>query len=267
MVAFRPQLRSRIMQLSVDLLACKHCLWCSNLTWRRLSTTVSSWLSVNNYYELLGVKEDATLEQIKEAFFERSKKLHPDIDLSNPDLHAQFVKLNEAYSVLSKAGSRRRYDENLQLHRATFSGAPFRPYAGTGAKNDPFVYTDLRSRPGSGFEKSEQVRYWEQFRYASPEEYAATRSEKKRRRNMRLLGYCMFIMLGSVVAHYVAFRKLEEVHNNFMDEKDRIITGIYNESKERARVNGFKKQQELLRQKHAEFVEKYRLKHRGTDEK
>lgn len=31
------------------------------------------------------------------------------------------------------------------------------------------------------------------------------------------------------------FRKLEEVHNNFMDEKDRIITEIYNESKERAR--------------------------------
>lgn len=32
-----------------------------------------------------------------------------------------------------------------------------------------------------------------------------------------------------------SFRKLEEVHNNFMDEKDRIITEIYNESKERAR--------------------------------
>lgn len=30
-------------------------------------------------------------------------------------------------------------------------------------------------------------------------------------------------------------RKLEEVHNNFMDEKDRVITEIYNESKERAR--------------------------------
>lgn len=30
-------------------------------------------------------------------------------------------------------------------------------------------------------------------------------------------------------------RKLEEVHNNFMDEKDRVITEIYNTSKERAR--------------------------------
>lgn len=32
-----------------------------------------------------------------------------------------------------------------------------------------------------------------------------------------------------------SFRKLEEVHNNFMDEKDRVIGEIYNESKERAR--------------------------------
>lgn len=30
-------------------------------------------------------------------------------------------------------------------------------------------------------------------------------------------------------------RKLEEVHNNFMDEKDRVITEMYNESKQRAR--------------------------------
>lgn len=31
------------------------------------------------------------------------------------------------------------------------------------------------------------------------------------------------------------YSKLEKVHNNFMDEKDRVITEIYNESKERAR--------------------------------
>lgn len=31
------------------------------------------------------------------------------------------------------------------------------------------------------------------------------------------------------------FRKLEEVHNDFMDKKDSVITKIYNESKERAR--------------------------------
>ncbi|KAK6298133.1 hypothetical protein J4Q44_G00311880, partial [Coregonus suidteri] len=38
-----------------------------------------------------------------------------------------------------------------------------------------------------------------------------------------------------------------------------VITQIYNESKERARVNGFKKQTEILKQKHAEFLEKYKI--------
>nr|XP_005988959.1 PREDICTED: dnaJ homolog subfamily C member 4 [Latimeria chalumnae] len=256
MVAFRPQLRSRIMQLSVDLLACKHCLWCSNLTWRRLSTTVSSWLSVNNYYELLGVKEDATLEQIKEAFFERSKKVNPERTPPPTGITRLLA------SQMGQQGSR----QGMRVRMG-------------------------RQEP-QRFEKSEQVRYWEQFRYASPEEYAATRSEKKRRRNMRLLGYCMFIMLGSVVAHYVAFRS-KGVHEeellaltyqplwvspfNWMS-RSLAKSCIYPGRRatvappasgllQLSRVNGFKKQQELLRQKHAEFVEKYRLKHRGTDEK
>lgn len=79
-----------------------------------------------------------------------------------------------------------------------------------------------------------------------------------------------------------------------MDEKDRIIIEIYNEAKERARcvhwasdsffplllsdvvvlmlfhlrffrVNGFKKQMEILRQKHAEFKEKYKRTDVGDD--
>jgi DnaJ family protein C protein 4 len=38
-----------------------------------------------------------------------------------------------------------------------------------------------------------------------------------------------------VVLYFPLFRKLEEMHSNFMDEKDRNITEIYNQSKERAR--------------------------------
>ena len=38
---------------------------------------------------------------------------HPDKDPSDPHLHDKFVAINEAYSVLSKATSRREYDLNL----------------------------------------------------------------------------------------------------------------------------------------------------------
>lgn len=39
---------------------------------------------------------------------------HPDKNKNNPKAQEQFVKINEAYNVLSKAESRKDYDFNLQ---------------------------------------------------------------------------------------------------------------------------------------------------------
>ncbi|MBN3302398.1 DNJC4 protein, partial [Amia calva] len=176
--------------------------------------------------------------------------LHPDSDPSNPGLHAQFVALSEAYRVLSRETSRREYDTQLRARHRHW---------------DRQTHT---AAPHYSSESSEHVRYSEQFRYAPPQDLSPDQLERKRKRNLRLVGYCMLAMIGSIVAHYFGFRKLEEMHNSFMEEKDRAITEIYNTSKERARVNGFQKQTAILRQKHAEFVEKYqRREERGTDDK
>ncbi|MEE6519568.1 hypothetical protein FKM82_017230, partial [Ascaphus truei] len=42
------------------------------------------------------------------------RTFHPDSDLSNPLLHSQFVRLSEAYRVLSRERSRRDYDRLLE---------------------------------------------------------------------------------------------------------------------------------------------------------
>ncbi|KAM3613196.1 uncharacterized protein V6R79_022302 [Siganus canaliculatus] len=170
-------------------------------------------------------------------------QLHPDSDPSNPALHSQFVELNEAYRVLSKELSRKEYDFKIQ-----------HPYSG----GQPFRSTSSHTSYSAG--PQESIRYWEQFRQSHAQEMTAEEWQRRRRRNFRLVGYCVVTMLLSIGAHVVFFRKLEEVHNNFMDEKDRVITEIYNESKERAKANGFKKQTEILRQKHAEFLEKYKIR-------
>ncbi|XP_019901374.1 dnaJ homolog subfamily C member 4 isoform X2 [Esox lucius] len=226
------------MQFGAQLQLCRSCK--SGLRFLSLSSVHKAAI---NYYDLLGVKPDASLEQIKNAFFDKSKKMHPDSDLSNPGLHGQFVELSEAYRVLSKEVSRKEYDLRLQ-----------RPYT---------------SRPTTAYSPSqaqESVRYWEQFRQSPAQESSAEEWERKKTRNFRIVSYCILIMGLSVGAHIVFFRKLESVHNNFMDKKDRIITQIYNESKERARTNGFKKQTEILRQKHAEFLEKYKVpRNSGAD--
>nr|XP_034954494.1 dnaJ homolog subfamily C member 4 isoform X3 [Zootoca vivipara] len=177
--------------------------------------------------------------------------LHPDSDPGNPDLHSQFVKLNEAYRVLSKASSRRRYDSTQAAQEA-------RPPPGTSssARSNPFDLGDFGKRSAS--ESNEDVRYWQQFHHPPSQSFSGPEFERKRRQNRNIFGYCLLVIVGGLAAHYIGFRKLEKVHNNFMDEKDRAITQIYNESKERARSIGFQKQQELLRQKHAEFAQRNR---------
>ncbi|XP_060783926.1 dnaJ homolog subfamily C member 4 [Neoarius graeffei] len=235
-----------MMQLEAPLRLCHNCLWYHKFSQRLLSLSATHRSSAS-YYDVLGVKPDASLEEIKNAFFDKSKKLHPDSDLSNPSLHSQFVKLNEAYRVLSKEGTRKEYDFRMTYHTV---GQRFRPSS---------RYTH---NPSSS-ETTENMRYWEQFQNA--QDYSEEGWQKKRKKNLHLVGYCIIAMLLSIGAHYFGFRKLEEVHNDFMDKKDSVITKIYNESKERARVNGFKKQQEILRQKHAEFLERYKLRQSGRE--
>ncbi|XP_018593026.2 dnaJ homolog subfamily C member 4 isoform X1 [Scleropages formosus] len=242
---------SLIMQLEAQLHLCHRCLLYYKTGVRFFSRCTSNRSAVN-YYEVLGVKPDASLEEIKKAFFEKSRKLHPDSDPANPQLHTQFVALNEAYRVLSRDVSRKEYD--LRFRHRYYSRGPF-------AQMSNHIY---RSPPSK--EHAESMRYWEQFHYAPPQESTKDRQQRQKKANVRLVGYCLAAMFASICIHYLGFRKLEEIHNNFMDEKDREITQIYNECKERARVNGFQKQMEILRQKHAEFVEKHKFR-RGGDNK
>ncbi|XP_054997540.1 dnaJ homolog subfamily C member 4 isoform X4 [Sorex araneus] len=173
----------------------------------------------SNYYELLGVHPSASTEEVKRAFFSKSKELHPDRDPGNPTLHSRFVELSEAYQVLSHAESRRNYD--LQLRSAT---APTPGASGPrGAAHQ--AYRGAWEDPNS--------RYWAQFRGVRPQGPEERRRQQKL--NQRVMGYCLLVMLAGMGLHYVAFRKLEQMHRSFMDEKDRIITAIYNEARARAK--------------------------------
>ncbi|TVQ05871.1 MAG: J domain-containing protein [Leptolyngbya sp. DLM2.Bin27] len=61
------------------------------------------------YYDLLGVPHTAPVTEIKSAFRQKAKDLHPDKN-SSPDAVRQFQHLSEAYEVLSNPDTRARYD-------------------------------------------------------------------------------------------------------------------------------------------------------------
>jgi DnaJ-class molecular chaperone len=77
---------------------------------------------MSNYYEVLGVPNDASEEQIKRAYRKLSLQYHPDRN-TDPSASARFQAINEANEVLSDAGRRAQYDgggadlqANVQFH-------------------------------------------------------------------------------------------------------------------------------------------------------
>ena len=62
-----------------------------------------------DYYAILGVDKTATDGEIKIAFRQKAKNLHPDVN-SGADAQSAFQELNEAYSILSNSVTRARFD-------------------------------------------------------------------------------------------------------------------------------------------------------------
>ena len=69
---------------------------------------------MSNYYEVLGVAETATDEEIKKAFRKKALKLHPDKNPDDPTAEAKFKELNEANQTLSDKSKREAYDRKLK---------------------------------------------------------------------------------------------------------------------------------------------------------
>jgi curved DNA-binding protein CbpA len=78
----------------------------------------------DTYYETLRVPETASPKEIREAFLRLSKLCHPDKNPDNKTLHEKFVKINEAYNVLSKPETKMQYDSKLKFYRGMTDFGP-----------------------------------------------------------------------------------------------------------------------------------------------
>ncbi len=63
-----------------------------------------------NYYEILGVTEEASPDDIKKSFRNLALKYHPDKNGNSEESKQKFMRIVEAYEVLSEAHSRKSYD-------------------------------------------------------------------------------------------------------------------------------------------------------------
>jgi molecular chaperone DnaJ len=87
-----------------------------------------------DHYEVLGVRRDATPEEIKSAFRKLAAQCHPDRNQEDPSAHERFKEINLANQVLSDPNRRSMYDRFG--HRAEEPGSPF---GGSGPFSGGFV--------------------------------------------------------------------------------------------------------------------------------
>ena len=98
-----------------------------------------------DYYEVLGVKKDATADEIKKAYRKMAIKYHPDKNPGDKEAEEKFKEAAEAYDVLSDSEKRAKYDRfghNMGpqgFGGGSYSGGGFGGFGGGMSMEDIFA--------------------------------------------------------------------------------------------------------------------------------
>ena len=98
-----------------------------------------------DFYAELGVKKDATADEIKKAYRKLARANHPDSNPGDTAKHEKFKQVAEAYDVVGDADKRKKYDEMRSLYAGGGFGAGS-TYAGQRGYN----FEDLFANAGAG---------------------------------------------------------------------------------------------------------------------
>ncbi|XP_050082002.1 dnaJ-like protein 60 isoform X4 [Anopheles aquasalis] len=190
----------------------------------KIFQTTSIRYAHRNHYAVLKLQPDCSAREVRAAFIQLSKELHPDANVgsSRKNDNQSFVELLEAYKILSKPDSRAAYDYELSL------GRDFKT-------NDQPIF----HRPWSSGHKH----------YSTEEQpYYGIKGVKKVS-NWTIVVFCAIFMLFGIVVQTVAISKSFTFKRNQLDEFSRQNAIQHAEVREEAEKYGNKAQIERMKAK------------------
>jgi len=93
-------------------------------------------MDFKDYYKILGVSKNASVDEIKKAYRKLALKYHPDKNQNNKTAEDKFKEINEANEVLSDPEKKRKYDE---------LGENFNQYQQQGSREGSFDWSKWAS--------------------------------------------------------------------------------------------------------------------------
>ncbi|XP_076661957.1 dnaJ homolog subfamily C member 4 [Halictus rubicundus] len=181
--------------------------------------------SKGNYYDTLHISTDATQKEIKDAFIKLSKKMHPDC--GSEGSHSEFVKINEAYSVLSKRTTKRDYDMSLK-YNYTYTGSP--SAARSGNYKGPYkTYAD--------------------WGFVDPSQY---KEYDRKQARQALLG-CIVLMLIGAFVQFMFIQRSLDVSRQLSLERSLRYEAEYERIKELAKHRTVEEQLQSISDLHENF--------------
>lgn len=127
---------------------------------------------MDNYYDILGVSPNASLDEIKKAYRRLAKKYHPDI---NPQTEEKFKAINLAYETLSDETKRAVYDFDLRKKSgaSSYTKSSSSSYKQSGASS----YTNSSS---SSYKQSSSSSYGSRNNYKYGDYYSSSASNNNK---------------------------------------------------------------------------------------
>lgn len=88
---------------------------------KEVGSAMNNAINEKDYYRILGVRRDATDEQMGSAYRKLARKFHPDVS-KEPNAEQRFKDIGEAYEVLKDPEKRKLYDRYGGMWRAVAEG-------------------------------------------------------------------------------------------------------------------------------------------------